>query len=72
MPTVEERADELLNEEIDDDLVEELERVIESFPSTTAVLLALEGWLQSEGDEKGYRIVEQATLKMAQHEAETT
>jgi hypothetical protein len=71
MPTVDERADEILNEEVDEDLVAEFIGLLESFPTTTAALLAIEEYLQTNGDEKGYRIVEQCTLKMAVHEAET-
>ena len=35
------------------------------------LLLGIENWFKINGDEKGARIVEQATLKLARHEAET-
>lgn len=71
MPTLEERADAILNEEVDEELVAEFHALLDSFPNTTTVLLAIEEWLQENDDETGYRIVEQCTLKMVMHEAET-
>jgi hypothetical protein len=73
MPTVEAREDEIIQTELP---AAEQRRALKLFaeaPFTTCVLLALENWLRDEvGDEKAARIVEQATLKMATHEAETT
>jgi hypothetical protein len=72
MATVEELEDEILEAEISASLQKRSHALFDEMPYTTTLLLELENWLHEEGDEKAARIVEQATLKMATHEAETS
>jgi hypothetical protein len=69
--TVEERADEILETELDPDLESEAISLFDSFEHITTLLLVLEQWFKDNGDEKGFRLVEKLTLAMATHEAET-
>ena len=69
--SVDEVADEILATELTPALERKARALFNDAPYVTTVLFALEQWLQEQGDEKGYRIVEKCTLAMATHEAET-
>jgi hypothetical protein len=68
-----EREDEIIQTALPPALERRAAKLFDDAPFTTTILLALENWLKdSVGDPKAARIVEQAALKMASHEAETT
>jgi hypothetical protein len=69
--TVEQLEDEIIGTELNPALQRRLDKLLEDVPYVTTLLQGVETWLKFNEDEKGARIVEQATLKMATHEAET-
>lgn len=71
MPTVEERADEILAVEMSPAIERRAVALFDAVPHITTLLLALEQWHKDNGDEAGFRLVEKLTLAMATHEAET-
>jgi hypothetical protein len=71
MPTVEQRADEILAVEMPTALERRAVALFDAVPHITTLLRALEQWHKDNGDEPGFRLVEKLTLAMATHEAET-
>jgi len=69
--TVDQMEDEIIGTEVAPKLARKLDALLDEFPYVTTLLLGIENWFKINGDEKGARIVEQATLKLARHEAET-
>jgi hypothetical protein len=69
--TVDQMEDEIIGTELAPKLARKLDALLDECPYVTTLLLGIENWFKINGDEKGARIVEQATLKLARHEAET-
>lgn len=69
--TVEARATEILETELDANLQRRAVALFDAVPHTTTLLLALEQWYSDMGDEQAAEIVERFASELATHEAET-
>jgi hypothetical protein len=69
--TVDERAAELLDTELDAVTRRKALALFDACPHTTTLLLALQEWYDDMGDEQAAAIVERFASELATHEAET-
>jgi hypothetical protein len=69
--TVEQRASELLETDLDAITKRKAFALFDSCEHTTTLLLVLQEWYEEMGDEQAAEIIEKCATKLATHEAET-